>query len=376
MSWRNTEERYGFVAAGLHWLIALIVIGLLALGLYMTGLKASPDKLNLYALHKSVGATVLILVALRLGWRLNGTRVTPLLTHRKWEKFLAHGTHFLLYAALFVMPLTGWIGSSAKGYTVSVFGLFTLPDLVGESKQLAKLCYRIHDTVAWTLIGLIALHVAGALKHHLFDRDATLRRMMPWTKLVPCLLLALLLAAPARACDMTHWVVNREQSSLTFEGTQQGAPFTGKFGSFDGEITFDPARLADSRAVIKIRMNDVATGSSERDDYIGNDVWLAAESFPESVFTVKQFEKKEDGSYLAHGELTLKGVTLPVDLPFTLDIATDEAGNKVAKMQGSAALQRLDFGVGSGEWADTKSVGNPVTVRVSLVATAPAPAKP
>ena len=179
MIWRNTDERYGAVAKSFHWLIALLVIVMICVGLYMTGLDISPQKLQLYALHKSIGVTILFLVALRLLWRLTNGVPIPLPNHKKWEKQLARVIHGLLYTALLAMPLSGWIMSSAKGFSVSVFALFTLPDLIRPDDRIAKLAVEFHELAAYTLIGMVALHVAGAMKHHLIDRDDTLRRMLP-----------------------------------------------------------------------------------------------------------------------------------------------------------------------------------------------------
>ena len=176
MIWRNTTEAYGSVAKTFHWVIAVLMIGILAVGLYMTGMKLGPDKFKLYGLHKSFGITILTLATLRLLWRLTGKHPFPLPNHQTWEKILAKLTHGLLYAALFAMPLSGWIMSSATGFSVSFFGLFTLPDVVGPNDKLSHLANEFHEIAAWVVIGLIALHAAGALKHHLIDRDNTLRR--------------------------------------------------------------------------------------------------------------------------------------------------------------------------------------------------------
>lgn len=179
MIWRNTMTRYGAVAQGFHWLVALLVIALLAVGLYMTGLKPGPDMFKIYAFHKSVGITVLVFAVLRLVWRLSNPHPQALPTHQQWEKFLAKLVHVFLYFAIIGMPLSGWIMSSAKGFPVSVFGWFTLPDLVGPSKDIGKLANEFHELIAYALIAAIVLHVAGAMKHHIIDKDSTLRRMLP-----------------------------------------------------------------------------------------------------------------------------------------------------------------------------------------------------
>jgi cytochrome b561 len=182
MNLRNTAATWGSVQKSFHWVIALLVIGMICLGLYMTSLKISPTVFRLFALHKSFGIVALTLITLRLLWTLASIRPDALPGHRPWEKFLAHLVHGFLYAAVIFMPLSGWVMSSAKNFHVSVFGWFTLPDLVAPDKALAHRAGEFHETLAWCLIAAIALHVAGALKHHVIDRDSTLRRMLPFTK--------------------------------------------------------------------------------------------------------------------------------------------------------------------------------------------------
>jgi len=162
----NTNTTYGSAAKTFHWLLALLIIGMLTLGLYMEGVPLGPDKFKLYGLHKSTGITVLLLVALRLGWKF--ANVSPLLPDAMaaWEKFAAKAGHWTLYALMFAMPLSGWGMSSAAGLPVSVFGLFTLPDLVQPDKILKHNLQELHETLAWVLIGLIVLHALAALLHH------------------------------------------------------------------------------------------------------------------------------------------------------------------------------------------------------------------
>lgn len=179
MRWRNTTEHYGAVAIGFHWIIAILVIALLAVGLVMTDMKPGPDMFKIYATHKSLGIVVLSLAVLRLLWKLINPHLAALPSHQMWEKVLAKLAHLFLYFALIAMPISGWIMSSAKGFPVSVFGWFTLPDLVAPDKDLAKAANEFHELIAYALIGVIGLHVAGALKHHLIDKDGTLRRMLP-----------------------------------------------------------------------------------------------------------------------------------------------------------------------------------------------------
>lgn len=177
MQIRNTSDSFGAVHKLLHALVALLVIALICVGLYMGEMEFSPDKLKIYALHKSFGICVLTLAALRVAWRLANPRPAMLGPEVKWERALAHTVHVFLYVAMFAMPLSGWLMSSAKGFSVSVFGLFTLPDMIAPNEDLGELFEEIHEITAWCLIAAIALHAGGALKHHFIYRDATLKRM-------------------------------------------------------------------------------------------------------------------------------------------------------------------------------------------------------
>lgn len=178
MSLKNTQNSYGIVSRFLHWLIFLMVAGLLAVGLYMTEQDISPATLKLYGLHKSIGVTVLILALLRLVWALSNTAPKMLGLEKPWEKLAARGVHGLMYLCLLAMPLSGWLMSSAAGYPVSVFGLFTLPDLAAPSKDLHEIAEEIHELTAYGFMALIAAHAGAALMHHFVKKDRTLIRMV------------------------------------------------------------------------------------------------------------------------------------------------------------------------------------------------------
>ncbi|STX28113.1 cytochrome b561 transmembrane protein [Legionella beliardensis] len=177
MELKNTTTRYGLVAITLHWLLALIVITLLCVGLYMTSLKTSPEKLKLYGLHKEFGIVVLTLVIIRVLWRF--FNITPKLTIPRWERNAALAVHWTLYILMLAMPLTGWLMSSAAGFPVSFFGLFTLPNLIAPNDYLRDFFAQTHEVLSNVLIALIVLHLFAALKHHFYDKDDTIRRMLP-----------------------------------------------------------------------------------------------------------------------------------------------------------------------------------------------------
>lgn len=173
--------RYTLPAIALHWIIALLIVGGFAVGLYMTGLKLSPEKLKLYAWHKWSGITVLTLAMLRVFWRWTHPAPPPLPGQPIWQRRAADLAHRALYVLMLAIPLSGWLYSSASGYPVVMFGVkaLQLPDLVAKDKALASLLKLAHETLNWTLAAVVTAHVAAALKHAVVDRDGTLARMLP-----------------------------------------------------------------------------------------------------------------------------------------------------------------------------------------------------
>jgi cytochrome b561 len=175
--------RYGGIAKAFHWVIAALIVVQFVLARLADPLPLGIEKLKLLARHKSVGMTVLMLAILRLLWRV-GHRppdlpagMTPL------ERRLAHATHAAFYVLLFAMPLTGWMMSSAKNYAVSWFGLFTWPNLIGQSEPAFDFLRNTHDLLSDALFAIAVLHIAAALKHHFWNRDDVLVRMVPFVKL-------------------------------------------------------------------------------------------------------------------------------------------------------------------------------------------------
>lgn len=187
MQWTNTKVRFGAVHMSLHWVIALAFIAMLAIGFIMTSLPfRDPLTYPLFQFHKSLGLTVLALVVLRIVWR--STNVVPSLPVdlKAYEKGLAHLTHYGLYAALLVMPLSGWamISASSRGIPTEFFGLFEVPKIgfiasSPDKQWIEGVAEDVHATAAWVAIALIALHVAAALFHHVVRRDNVLARMTP-----------------------------------------------------------------------------------------------------------------------------------------------------------------------------------------------------
>jgi cytochrome b561 len=182
MTLRNTPHRWGVVSQFLHWLIVALVIVQVILANIAEDLPIGMKKLAMFARHKSVGLTIFALVVLRLLWRWGNTRPLLPTTLKPYERVLATLTHAGLYIVLFAMPLTGWMMTSARGFPVSWFGFFQLPDFVPKSDALFNAMKETHDTLALILFAIVFLHVAAALKHHFIMKDDVLRRMLPFTK--------------------------------------------------------------------------------------------------------------------------------------------------------------------------------------------------
>ena len=178
---KNDCHAYTPVSIGLHWLVALAVVLAMLSGVWMLTLEFSPLKLRLFVWHDWLGVLILLLTVLRLFWRLRH-RVPKVLARSALERAVARAAHLTLYALLILVPLQGWLYRSASGIQIVFLEWIELPLLMANSPSLAPLLRQVHAWMGYALLGLIALHVGAALKHHLFDRDATLTRMIPWLK--------------------------------------------------------------------------------------------------------------------------------------------------------------------------------------------------
>lgn len=180
MAFRNTERTWGWPAKLLHWLVALLVAGMLALGVTMTDPGLGLERqYALFQLHKSVGFTVLALMLLRLAWR--AANRTPDLPASTWEVRAARLSHAALYVLLLAMPVTGFLtaASSPLGIPTLLFGVVPVPHPLGPDKAVSDTLALVHGTLALALVALLALHVAAALRHHLLLGDDILLRILP-----------------------------------------------------------------------------------------------------------------------------------------------------------------------------------------------------
>ncbi|AVS75197.1 cytochrome b [Paracidovorax cattleyae] len=179
----SRPARYTATAILLHWVLGLAIVAVFLLGLYMTGLAFSPQRLKFYNWHKWAGVAILALSALRLLWRL--THRPPALPAAvqsampAWQRAAHHGIHHLMYLLFFAVPLIGWAYSSAAGFPIVFLGIVPLPSFVPASPELAEAIKPWHQITAYALAVLVVLHVAAALKHQVIDRDGLIGRMLP-----------------------------------------------------------------------------------------------------------------------------------------------------------------------------------------------------
>jgi len=168
---------YTSTAKALHWILAVLVIGLIAVGIGREFMPKGPDRDFVTMLHKATGVVVLVLMLVRLGYRIANPPPPSEPGLPRWQVGLSHAVHWSIYAIVIAMPILGWVGSNALGRPVSMYGLFDLPVIVGENKPLGESIYDIHGLLGFTLLGLAAVHIAAALYHRLVRRDAVFARM-------------------------------------------------------------------------------------------------------------------------------------------------------------------------------------------------------
>jgi cytochrome b561 len=182
MPTRPVSGRYSAVAQAFHWIIAALIVTQFVLANLAADLPIGAHKLALLARHKSFGMTILMLAVLRLLWRLTNPPPPLPAGMSRLERVLARATHTAFYVLLFAMPLTGLLMSSAKNYSVSWFGLFTWPNLIAKNETAFDALRTTHDILSGVLFAIAVLHILAALKHHFWNKDDVLSRMLPFSK--------------------------------------------------------------------------------------------------------------------------------------------------------------------------------------------------
>lgn len=392
----NTSRAYGWVARFFHWAIAALILAAIVLGLYAESLTETPtpDLAAIFAAfswHKTLGVAMLVLVALRLIWTARQAHPRPLHPQRRLETLLAGMVHWGLWIGMVVMPLSGWLRhSSAPGEFARILWPLAqrLPGVPVDAALSGRFA-AFHSAGWWVLAGLVVLHVAGALKHALIDRDGTLSRMAGnpdrapeppparpglLSHILPALaglaiwgLTAVVAGqgqeettpaptvAEAPGAVASGWAV--QQGQLAIEVAQGGNPISGQFGTWNAVIDYDP-QVQTGHVTVTIDIASLTLGSVS--DNAKGPEFLNAAGHPTATFDADI--ATEGTGHIARGTLTIAGKAVPAALPFDLVVKDDTATAK-----GRMQVDRRDFGVGSG-YPDESTVGFAVGISFDLTA--------
>ncbi|WP_375553329.1 cytochrome b/b6 domain-containing protein [Roseovarius mucosus] len=396
----NSATSYGSIAKGFHWLTALLILSNLPLGWYATkvaeAVAASPTEpliaqaTFLFSLHKTLGVAIFFVALARILWAMSQPKPGLLNGDRGLEAWAAETAHWLLYGSLVLVPLSGWVHHAAtSGFAPIWWPLGQNLPLVPKSEALSDLASTLHFVFVLVLVGTIAAHVGGALKHHLLDGDATLRRMLPGrmdaipTARQPNPVLPMVAAVAVwlgtlggatalgwfdttqtgpttLAAVESDWQVESGQLQVTVQ--QMGSAVTGSFEEWTAEIAYSETPDADGKhgdVTVTVSIASLSLGSVTQ-QAMGADFFNTAE-FPTAIFAA-DLMSTETGP-VARGTLTIRDQSVPVEMPFDLTITGDSA-----MAMGTLALDRRNFNIGNGV-TDEKSLGFGVDMRFELTAT-------
>ena len=342
------------------------------------------QELALLANHKSVGITIFMFAVIRLAWRVR--QGTPnSLPMPEWQTMASRISHWFMYGLLFLMPVTGWLMSSASADSVSWFNVVPLPDLVAADPELKDTLETIHKTLAKVLFAVAAIHIAAAVKHSLINKDGAIARITSTAAIVLFFAVVALgvgtltrvgdgsdnTAGPnaasstttvdTGASDLPGWNIDYTNSHIKFVATQAGADINGVWPEWSAVIRFDEAQLDAGLFDVSVAVAAVETLDVDRDRTLQDLEWFDAERFPKVRFQASRFNENPAGGFEAPGSLTVKGRSTPVTLEFSVVL---ENGRMV--LDGQARLDRIALQVGIGEWADTRWIGQFVTVVVHV----------
>ncbi|SIR10960.1 Cytochrome b561 [Paracoccus thiocyanatus] len=392
----NTARAYGRVARFFHWTVAVLILAAIIIGLYAGRLPEGTEAqlraiFTAYSVHKTVGMVALVLAVLRILWTLTQPRPRPLHPGRRLETLAAEAVHWALWIGMLVMPLSGWLLHSAApgGFSDILWPFGQRLPLVPEDAALSERFAAFHDLGWWVLAGLAALHVLGALKHAVIDRDGTMIRMAgdperapepppaPRPGILPHVLAALAglaiwlgvalvpaarptpqpAAGPAAQAG-SGWTV--ERGALDIEVSQAGNAVLGEFGQWQADIDYDPQSRS-GRVTVKVDIASLTLGAVG-DTAKGPD-FLDAAAHPTARFEAEILPPQAEGQpHMAQGLLTIAGQTVEAALPFDLSVAGD-----LAEARGRMQVDRRDFGIGAG-YADESTVGFAVGIGFELSA--------
>jgi cytochrome b561 len=179
LKWMNTTQKFGLLTRVLHWSIfALFCAQFFFIYEHRQFPKDAPERVWYMVTHKSTGVILLGLAVLAIIWRQLGNRPPYPFHMRPWEKILARSTHYGLYTVMILMPISGYLTSAFNGYAISLYGFWTVPLLVPLNKGYAEIAWTFHQIFAFAILGLVFLHISGALKHAFLDKDNVVKRML------------------------------------------------------------------------------------------------------------------------------------------------------------------------------------------------------
>jgi len=179
---RNTTTNWGAVAKAFHWLLALFIVGQLVLGTVVDQMRVSPQKFDLFVWHKSIGVSILVLVLLRIIWRILNPPPLPSAGLANWERHAARAGHGLLYLLMIAVPLTGWWVSDTSRIPFRIFWSLSAPDLLAADRAMSEFAGEVHEVLTQLLMVVVVAHLLAALRHHFVLRNQTLTRMLPFRR--------------------------------------------------------------------------------------------------------------------------------------------------------------------------------------------------
>jgi len=386
--------RYTAVAVVLHWAIAAAILLNLPLGWWMHEAIEDPDgsarAIAAFQLHKSVGLTVLALSLLRLAWRLAHRPPALPEAMRRWEQVAARALHWAFYALMVALPLSGWLYASTQWREdgpLSVptlwFGLFEVPHLFGLDtlrpavrSELAHGLEEVHEALAWSMAGLLVLHVAAAVKHRYVERDFVLASMRPWRGLaVAGLTLAAVAAlhfAPprltAQAGDIRGvpggWLVD-PASEIAFTGVHAGVPFRGRFTRWQADLRFTPLGATLFTIAATVETASASDGVPLHDGTLPQEDWFDVERYPYARFVATRVAPRPGGGHAVEGALTIKDRVIPVP---PLDLVLAEHAMTI---HGRFTIDRADANLGMDSDPTGEYVSRRIEVEVSVRAVRP-----
>lgn len=371
----DTTQRYHGIAIGFHWLIAILIIGMLAAGKYMVSLEESdPLRFLLTQWHKSFGIVAMVLIVCRLLWRLTH-RPPPLPGHLKtWEVYAAAAAHLLLYLLIIVIPVSGWIMVSASPLELPtvIFNYIHWPhlapfDSLPNKDEVSSFFAEIHEFAGSALILLLVAHIGAALRHQIILHDGMMNRMSPKTPdgkwavgIVPLTSAIVLIVVGLIGFGYSGGnskPLGAGESRVHFTFTVQNQESQGSFSESVVELLLDRNNPAKSSLNATVNTATVTTGTSQIDaTLLGND-WFDVKNHPQASFTSRELVAVGEDRYSASGTLRIKGIAR--DLIFPMDLVYVE---KEPKATGSFTINRLDFELGSASQPDEETVGYQIEV--------------